>query len=690
MISTVLLLASLPQLITYETKAARLPVILAELEPRIGMKLGSEQSFKNDVLVIRVDEVDSKTLLDKIAQAAVGKWTRSGDRLVLSPDSVRRKKQEDELLARRERDIQRMLDQYKKDLEKAYDGPTLHALKSAIDERRSGYDQQQYAARVGQERAFRPLDRLAMRSLIEIGARRLAEIKPGQRLVFSANPTPRQLKWPKQSELLKSFYAEWNLHQELFGADPRGSTWVYLRNTGLLPTQLSSVDRIWLAVADPLRESRGAKITIVNAAETVAFGNTMDLTIPPQSAATTSPDNLPETKLTLEPLSEALSIALRNLWTFPRPKVEIDPKLIELVSRPTKYEPLAIGSELYLQYAAARNVHLVAWINDNAFGRGVTFKAENVKMFDQFSRPNMNFEESEGWLVMTPASPAEARRSRDDRAAMERLIQSVIADKRITLDAKADYVFQRPVTLPEGLGLRLALMLDQSHPTLNQEANEQVLRLYGSLSPDQRRAIRSGGRIPSAALSPAQRSVWEHVVYGTRPSSISPSFAPADKNVRYDRIYGMAIEPTHEWPNGIPSGASLGLELSTDFELHPQPKDNVHFSGAYDLAHQLFYEQNPELIDGDIRQWLRPDTFVAYDKTSMTFNIVLDKNFAWTGTIDDLKNISGPVKADQLPSHIREAVKKQVEEMNRQRAAGMKYKLTVGGAVRQGQKPPPP
>jgi hypothetical protein len=690
MISAVLLLASPPQLITYETKAARLPVILSELETRLGTKLECESSFKNDVLVIRVDGVDGKALLDKIAQAAVGKWSRSGDRLLLSPDMVRRKQQEDELLSRREKDIQRMLDQYKKDLENAYDGPTLHALKSGLDERRSGYDQQQYAARVGQERAFRPLDRLAMRSLIEIGARRLAEIKPGQRLVFSANPTPRQLKWPKQNDLLSRFYSEWNLHQELFGADQRGSTWAYIRNAGVMPTQLSNVDRIWLAVADPLREARGAKITVVNAAESVAFGNTMDLTIPPQATTTSNPENLPETKLTLDPLSEALSTALRSLWTFPRPKVEIDPRLIELISRPTKHEPLAFGSELYLQYAAARKVNLVAWINDNAFGRGVTFKAETVKMFDQFSRPNMNFDESEGWLVMTPASPAEARRSRDDRAAMERLIQSVIADKRITFDAKADYVNQRPVTLPEGLGLRLALMLDQSHPTLNQEANEQILRLYGSLSLEQRRAIRSGGRIPSAALSPAQRLVWEQVVYGTRPSSISPSFAPADKNVRYDRIDGMAIEPTHEWPNGIPSGASLGLEMSTDFELHPQPKDNVHFSGAYDLAHQLFYEQNPELIEGDIRQWLRPDTFVAYDKTSLTFNIVLDKNFAWTGTFDDLKNISGPVKADQLPPHIREALKKQVEEMNRQKAAGMKYKLTVGGVFRPGQKPPPP
>lgn len=101
MISTVLLLAFLPQLITYETKAARLPVILGELETRIGTKLGCEPSFKHDVLVIRVDQVDSKALLDKIVQAAVGKWLRVDGLPKLTPELLRRRKQEDDLLARR-------------------------------------------------------------------------------------------------------------------------------------------------------------------------------------------------------------------------------------------------------------------------------------------------------------------------------------------------------------------------------------------------------------------------------------------------------------------------------------------------------------------------------------------------------------------------------------------------------------
>lgn len=689
MISTALLLASLPQLITYETKAARLPVILAELESKIGTKLECETSFKNDVLVIHVNDVEAKALLDKIAQAAVGKWTRSGDRLVLSPDLVRRKVQEEELLARRERDIQRMLDQFKRDLEMPYVAEKLHSLKAAIDERRSFYDAQLMADRASRQRTFGPLERLGMRSLLEVGARRLAEIRPGERMVFSANPTPRQLKWPKQNELFATFFQEWNLFQGLFAGTETRHNWTHIRNGGVMPTHLERVDRLWLAVTDPLRNATAARLAVVNNSETVGFGATVDMTAPPKEPAAAPTVDLPDTQLKLHPMSEALASAWKSQMSSRRPRVQVDRGLLEILSRPLKNEPLAIGSELYLQYAAARKVNLIAWLNDNAFGRGVIFKAENVKVFDQFSRPYMDFDERDGWLVMTPSSPVEARRSRDDRETMERLIQSVVANKRITFEAKADYVFRRPVTLAEGLGHRLALVFDQAHPTLNQEGNEPLLRLYGSLTRDQRQILLRGGRIPYLALTPGQRQVWEQLVYGARADSHPPHFQHLERSRAMKRMDGLAIEPTFEWPNGIPSGASLGLEISQDYELTPEPKDNMYFSGQYDLARDMFFERNPQLVDGDIKQWRRPDTFTAFERATYQFHIVLDDSFAWRATATDLHDISGPVKVDQLPQKVRDWLQQQVDEMERQKAAGMNYRFSVGG-VRQGVKPPPP
>lgn len=686
MINAALILTSLLPNVSYETKAARLPVILAELETRIGSKLECEPSFKNDVLIIRVERVGSMELLDKIAQATVGKWTRREDRLVLSPDVDRRKVQEEELLARREKDIQRMLDQFKKDVDRSYDTPNLHTLKAALDDRKTTFNQNEWAARISQQRSLAPLDRLAMRTLLELGARRLAEIKPGQRLVFSGNPTPRQFKWPNQNELLKNFYTEWNLYQELFSGSDRVLHWTNVRDTGVVPTQLSSVDRIWLSVADPLFETRNTQVTVMNSAETVGFGSTLEAAMPSIDSQVRSPDEISETPMQLEPMSVALSEAWKTLMSSTRPRVSVDPKLLEFISRPSKNEPLVIGSELYHQYARARKVNLVAWINDNAFGRGVVFKAETVKMFDQFSRPNMNFDEANGWLVMTPSSPVEARRSRDDREAMERLMQSVISQKRITFEAKADYVSRRAINLAEGLGLRLSLLIDQSHPTLRLLSDEPVLRLYGSLSREQRKNLLAGGRIPYQSLSSAQRALWDQLIYGSRPINHQAGFRLSPRAAR-SRL-AMSIEPTFEWPNGIPSGASLGLEVKSDFELKPQPKNNMHFTGPYDLAQDLFYEQNPDCIEGDISQWRRPDTFVVFEKANYTFNIALDDNFSYIDQFEDFKDLTGPVKFDQFPENIRKAILSQVDDMKRRKAEGVKFKLTLGG--RQGVKPPPP
>lgn len=686
MINAALILTSLLPNVSYETRAARLPVILAELEAKTGMDLECAPSFKNDVLVIRVENQAPMDLLAKVAQASVGKWVREGKVIRLIPDEDRRKQQESERLVRRQRDIQRMLDQYAQDLKGEYDAARLTALRSALDTSRQSATGRPFSERQTQERTLNPLSRLAMRTLLELGTAQLAALNPGDRLVLSRTPTSRQKPWPKSGELLSEFASDWNVYRTSLGNVHLG--WTYLRGQGAIKDHLDSTDRIFFSVGDVLQTtSTMAHVSVVNKEENVAFGASVPLSVPSQPADPIRSPELPEVKLTLDPLTLQLKKALQNSYKWPRPPLTLDPEFVKALRQPSKVEPLSFGSELYLQYAKARKLNLVVWVNDGAFGRGVLFDTPTLAAFDQASRPFMVFDEQGSWLVMTPSLPVEARRGRDDREAAGRLIQSAVNHSQVTFDAKADYIAQRPLGSIDGLGLRLASFLDQEVRASEVAKDEQLLRLYGSLSASQRKALFEGKSISYAGLSSVQRATWENLVYGFGSTQARVRFHEHREFERTSQRIANSIEPTEEWPTGIPSDASLTLRATSGFKLKPEPKDNTYFDEDYDLARQIFFEENPGLIEGDIKEWRRPDTFVPFERRTFTFELAMNAQFFWAGNLEDLKLIGGPAKVNDLPAEVLMAVRAQVDEMKRKQAEGANYRMTLGGTVRR--TPPP-
>lgn len=207
------------------------------------------------------------------------------------------------------------------------------------------------------------------------------------------------------------------------------------------------------------------------------------------------------------------------------------------------------------------------------------------------------------------------------------------------------------------------------------------------LSDHQRSALRAGRAILFESLNPSQRPAWEQVIYG--PWAAHDRYDILARSTRPDgESRSEPVEPTEAWPNGLPPDTALTLRIKNNFLLRPSPKGNRSFLPDYDLATQMFFEQNLDLVEGDLNNWERPETFTPYDRANLQFEMSLTERLFWSGTAEDLTRLSGPAKFEGLPPMVREAITKKVEEMNRLKAAGHKSWLKIGIPGRQ--NPPPP
>jgi hypothetical protein len=335
-----------PQTLSYDCRATRVPVVLADLSAKTGRKLECELSFDNEVVLIHTDRAAVDDVLDRIAFANTAVWRKDGDRLVLTPDKVKRAEQEREVMARRVKSIQRILDGISKEGQTSY---TDSFITSAVEASKHA-DNGEYERYT---RAYRssPLARLAMRTVASLGAQRLAAIKDGARLVLSSDPNRLQARWPGFENLMATARAEARLfsqaEQQLPDEDRSRISYMWMQTNGPhRDPDLSQAGRVWLSIGDLARDGDlpRVQIGVESADRSTRFGTTVNLQIPPEPVSPPKPSDSPDVPLMLNAESEALAQSMRVIQSDSRPPLdaEVKKKLLD----PLATDPLAFGSEV--------------------------------------------------------------------------------------------------------------------------------------------------------------------------------------------------------------------------------------------------------------------------------------------------------------------------------------------------------
>jgi hypothetical protein len=150
-----------------------------------------------------------------------------------------------------------------------------------------------------------------------------------------------------------------------------------------------------------------------------------------------------------------------------------------------------------------------------------------------------------------------------------------------TLDNVAAYATRAPSPMEGGLGQVYVMMLVPGAfaQSMSGFTNWDALRFYGLLSPDSRRTLAGGGRIPYAMLTQAQSAQVAKMVFGMMANlSVEDPNKKSEENGMMSMLmmFGMGMsggdfrtEPTEIMPNGLPGDGYVSANVVSDFFASP-------------------------------------------------------------------------------------------------------------------------
>ena len=549
---------SLARPVTFDKPAMPLARLLPALGRSAGVDLAAAGNVAKDVALIKVKDAPLGEILRRLAEedGAEVEATKTGFRIVKTPASERKERQA--ALAGRVASLRLALDQTAKSLALPADEAAYRALypKLAADAKanrgggwvRSGTDT---------PRARMPLNRAAMRAVQAIPVEILADLQEGDRIVYSSRPTRLQRPMPALNAIMKSFAKEQGAWAAAAAKSPPVEPGDYTEDPF---RNVAALDGPPGRAVLTLSRGNSADAALVRIVMLDARGE--DLGMASYGIASREmQDGMAELQKPTDPTPVPTSPETRTLMEgLPRMggggAPVATPAAVALLSQPETRDPLSFGAtDLVRDMAGERP--LVAVLPDPAWLSGLLAPGGLKRSDRGFLGSLVAAREDDGWLLVHPREPETARRNRVDRAALGRFVRTVVAQRRVPLDAYAAYAWTASEAPSDVVGVFVAMMLEGG--TFNPDVDWRVLRLYGSLSPTDRQTMVAGGKKGWATLSKAQRSLASWIVnhgVGSLQGEVGREYPSIN----------LMMEPTELFAAGY-DGLEIGLSKREDSPL---------------------------------------------------------------------------------------------------------------------------
>jgi hypothetical protein len=697
----------LSQKVTFTSTAAPTSRVVADLAAQTGVKLEVSPAQNRDVLVVRVENVELRTLMDQIAKATTGEWKEDNGVWRLGKDTAKQIAEERaELTARTaalRKAIKAMQDQHKATPEPKADVATEGDMAMALPQR-SGM--------------------LGNKALIDLLARldlaAIAALERDGRLVFATNPTRMQkplsidaatvaaivkdhnesVRAAKEAEASVAKTEEQKQMEEML------SNWMpgFRNRQEPIETPPSKVMLIvaragmWEGTTATLRmfDARGQVIyeeTTPIPLGTSWFQGLEDIEVGPdgkvtQKQKTPGEDEGPEIKLS--PVAQEMTTMFTRYYGPGAEEPKLSPELAERLASPEKYDPLSFEvAESILAVAEAKKLNVVANVPDSIAG-------SFLQMFTSGSKSTVGgyFERlkdgsgttatvENGWMIVRPKEPAAARKDRLDRSALTRLIAACAGKEVPALDDLAAYAREAndPQTTPIAMPYIANFAANALQGGMTGFLSWDMLRLYGTLSAGQRQTLASGSRLTFGSLTPSQTAIVTKMAFGAsarlrvdRPGAKpkeDEGFMEMMRFMRPDTGIDFRDEPTEVMPNGLPGGGSIEMKSMADnFVLVVGQKGgDVKQYGALgidELAILRYFSEDPNMQQV-ANQIPRFEKFRLGERTAMDFTFRLAPDVSIEHSLrDDRMGKDAPVVGeDGFPAAFKARIDKRIAALKK-------------------------
>ncbi|MDR3690751.1 MAG: hypothetical protein P4L46_15345 [Fimbriimonas sp.] len=619
--------------ISFVTRAARASEVVKQIASTAHVDLQVSPQLQDEVLVIAVKDQPLSAVMARIATVTSGQWKQEGSTYRLIADQAVRTQEERADLAKRIATVKKAISERVTGERKALEAMAKLQAKATADKSKTK------GAKVDTKKAevqappdgpdetgdmsmnYISSEEMAITHLlVGLDPSVLARMNPGDRLVFSSNPTQTQRTMgPDASEIINGFIMK---HNEEVAKLPAGAD-SEMDSSGMDPQQLESMKRMMKmrtskigVVAKALlivRKSQGFGMAnevemrlydskggvIFSADSGLNLGSspngmfTTDTSSGTDDAGPQKPKTPPTGKTPVEYSddSKALNAAFKGVGSG-NFKLNLSPELRRKMYAPDKFDPLSFDqTDNILAVAKAAGKPLVANISDE-WGSGdfeigpssANSTVESVMADLESAKTEREVKDSDFEVVM-PAEPVHSRAIRLNRSALANLLHAAELKGVPSLDDQVEFATQ---TSDESSGTVAIAYIVMFVPgglmdAISGNSNRPMLRFYGHLPPEARATLAQGGKLAFANLTPGQRDELDRMTYGADAKlMVDDGQHPYDPNQPVWMQFlstqmtsqDYREEPTEIAPNGVPPAGYVELHVTKESFASPQGIDS--------------------------------------------------------------------------------------------------------------------
>lgn len=580
-----LFLALLAPTITLIVPGAPPEQVLAEVSRQTGEHYAAAKDVRDDILALQVSAMSADEFRQRIARVTSAVWRRpqKGHWILERPLSMTREQEAGEERERVRR-VRALIEERYQSLPSWSTGHIASLLvgsAAASDDMHAsdGARQQVGLARYMELRRENPAGRAMRRLMHSLSDAELQSVKPGDRAVYSTSPNSMQRSLgPVGQEALRLFNEENLSWTSQIRADRILSSPDRYSDPRYGPKNYQPATKLLLST----RISTGAFSVVLMALDVHGWvvGQTMDY-YPYQNSFAPETKGIKEATLPAnEEAHEAMIAAFawnagRTSWAG----LSRDPlwrKWSAKFFAPDRNDPVSwwAGPRL-IDLALSQRLQLVACVPDYATDFVPPDLMASPNEAASFARAvqaqwRVSMSTDERCLEVMPALPVQARKDRLNRAALTAFVKAV-KETGANLENVSAYVLAQPslTALLQLDRLYVASGLDAQGELTPREQftffNIPMLRLYGSLSRQQRNVLWNAGSLSLRELSSESKAALHRLAYGWnyRMPSLLDVQLPAQPDAEIVLDHALQ-EPTEALPNGVPASTMLVGRASND------------------------------------------------------------------------------------------------------------------------------
>ncbi len=574
----------LQQPVTFDQPAQSVRQLLQVLSRQTGVKLFASSPLDNEIVLVLVQQMPLKELMDYLAQVMDGEWMKQADgsyRLVRTPRAIQRRRAEDEALLLRglQRALERQkLSQLAEPLTQQKTVQLRDNLKQLMREIESQelpgdvYTQPQYRALREQIDSLTGLQRVWARLLLQLDLRQLLKIPVGERRVFSNMPGRYLTPFGFATQpLLEQYRRECQLVQDVWTHPTEGFNrdqieQFYNRYRAIL---LEILDR--LTRAHPTDRQPTRIYLEVRRSTPASWSFKVELT--DESQRTFPGWSLAHLQVSLEDLGINERFApspgepvVRVEWSEPSHRYleayrtlmrTREPTPLPAIVDPAQTEPLSlIPTDILRTFARQKGKPLVVRLSDELgdwFRMAIQARTE-LHRFLEVAQDVMQLSETERVLLYKPRWSSYTPQPIADRQLLSEQIHKVLQQGYFRLE---NWLALSTLELNRfrwgGVpALLLDLIVSSEDWTALMTGNFQFVR---ALTPEQLAQLQAGKTLIVADLKPPQRALLNHEIYEVG-ILINLEHEGATRAGPSERLCQL---PHAFYPDGLPPDTTLKL-----------------------------------------------------------------------------------------------------------------------------------